>query len=71
MRKVANLCEKFGGVSTCSCPKYIKRFVFTIWEMVEKIKTDADRLLLVLIMKKYVPIYFAKNEFFYQFRNQK
>ena len=28
--------------------------------MVEKIKADVDRLLLVLTMKKNVPIYFAK-----------
>ena len=32
--------------------------------MAEKIETDIDRLLLVLIMKKKLPIYFAKIELF-------
>ena len=32
--------------------------------MKEKIKTDVDRLLLVLTMKKKFPIYFAKIELF-------
>ena len=32
--------------------------------MVEKVKTDVDRLLLVLTMKKKFPIYFAKTELF-------
>ena len=32
--------------------------------MVEKIKTDVDRLLLVSTIKTYFPIYFAKTELF-------
>ena len=52
MRKVASSCEKFGPVSTSLCPKYVKNFVFEIWEILEKIKTNVDRLLLVLTMKK-------------------
>ena len=35
--------------------------------MIEKIKTDVDRVLLVLTMNKKIPIYIAKIEFFYQF----
>ena len=33
-----------------------------IWEMAKKIKTDVDRLLLILPMKKNFPICFAKIE---------
>ena len=33
--------------------------------MVKKIKTDVDRLLLVLIMNKRFPIYFDKTELFF------
>ena len=32
--------------------------------MVEKIKTDVDKLLMILAMKIKFPIYFAKIEFF-------
>ena len=39
---------------TCLCPKYIN-FFFKIWQMVGKMKRDGDRLLLVLIIKKYSP----------------
>ena len=44
-------------------------FSSKIWEMVEKIKTDVDRLLLVLTVKTNFSIYFAKTELFH-FRNQ-
>ena len=37
------------------------------WEMLEKIETDVDRLLLVLTMNKNVPIYFAKIELSFNF----
>ena len=40
----------------------LQHFLFKIWEMVEKIKMDADGLLLVLIMKKKFPIDFATIE---------
>ena len=36
-----------------------------------KIKTDVDGLLLVLTMKKFVSVYFAKIEHFFHSRNQK
>ena len=35
--------------------------------MIEKIKADVDRLLLVLKMKKKLPIYFTKTELFLNF----
>ena len=38
--------------------------------MVEKIKTDFDRLFLVLIMKTNFPIYFAKIQFFFNFETK-
>ena len=57
-------CEQFGPVSTCLCPKYMK-FVFKIWEMIEKIKADVDRLLLVKkYNKKNCTICFVKIQLF-------
>ena len=38
--------------------------------MVEKIKTNVGRLLLVLIMKTNFPIYFAKIELFFNFETK-
>ena len=38
--------------------------------MVEKMKTDVDRLLLLLTMKKTFPIYFTKTELFFNFRTR-
>ena len=38
--------------------------------MVEKIKTDVDKLILVLIMKKNVPKYFAKIELSFIFESK-
>ena len=35
------------------------------------IKTGVDGILLILIMKKHFPIYFAKIELVFCFRNQK
>ena len=52
LRKVASLYEQFGRVSPSLC------------EMIEKIKTYANRLLLFLIMKKKFSIYFSKIELF-------
>ena len=38
--------------------------------MAEKIKTDVDSLLLMLIMKTNFPIYFAKIELFFNFKTK-
>ena len=38
--------------------------------MAEKIKTDIDRLLLVLLMKTNFPIYFAKIELLFNFETK-
>ena len=38
--------------------------------MVEKIKTEVDRVLLVLNMKKNFPIYFTKIELFLNFETE-
>ena len=46
------------------CVQNISNFSFKIWEMLEKITTDVDGLLLVLIMKKRISSYFAKIELF-------
>ena len=67
LRKAASSCEQFGRVSTSLCPKYTSNFHFKIWEMVEKIKTDVDKLLLVLTMNTIFPIYIAKIELFLNF----
>ena len=50
--------------------KIRKKFLFEIWEMVEKIKTDANRLFLVLMMKTKFSIEFVQLNYFY-FPNQK
>ena len=46
-KKIESSWEQFSPVPTCLCPKYIK-FCFKIWEKLEKIKMDVERLLLVL-----------------------
>ena len=58
LRKVASSYEQYGPVSTCLCPKYIN-FFLKIWEMLEKMKTDVDRLLLILTLEKTFPKYFV------------
>ena len=59
MFNFASSCKQFGPVSTCECSKYII-FCFLNLKILEKIKADVDRLLLVLIVKKKFPIYFAE-----------
>ena len=49
------------------CVQSTQNFLFEICEILEKIKTDVKRLILVLIMKKNVFIYFAKIELFLNF----
>ena len=44
--KVASWCEELGPVSTCLYKKNTLNFIFKIWEVVEKMKMDVDRLLL-------------------------
>ena len=61
--KIVSLCEQLSSISTCLQPQY-KNFVFEIWEMVEKIKTDLNRLLLVNDNEKKIPIDFSKIELF-------
>ena len=39
--------------------------------MIEKIKTNVDRLLLVLIKEKKFPIYFAKIKLFFIFETKR
>ena len=41
-----------------------------IWEMVEKIKTGVDILLLILAIEKHFPIYFAKSVVFFNFETK-
>ena len=48
------------------CVQSAYNFVSKISKMLQKIKTDVNRLLLVLIMKTNFPIYFAKIELFFQ-----
>ena len=38
--------------------------------MIKKMKTDVDRLLLVLIMKTNLLVYFAKNELHFNFKTK-
>ena len=45
--------------------------ILEIWEIVEKIKTDVDKLLLVLTMKIFFSIYFAKIELFLNFETKR
>ena len=52
------------------CVQNRKNFIIKNWEMVEKIKTDVDRLLLVSTMKKQCPIYFAETELFFNFETK-
>ena len=49
----------------------IWNFALKVWEILEKMKTDVDRLVLVFIMKTNVPIYFAKIELFFIFKTKK
>ena len=39
-------------------------------KMMEKIKTEVDRLLLVLTIKRIFPIYFAKIDLFFNFESK-
>ena len=43
-------------------------FVFKIWEIVERIQTDVDRLLLFLVMENKFPKEFAKIRIFQIFQ---
>ena len=48
----------------------IYNFVFEIREMIEKVKLDVDRLLLILIMQNKISIDFAKIEIFFIFQSK-
>ena len=63
LRIVASSCKQFGPASTCSRTKYRK--------MLEKMKTDVDKLLSVLSLKNKFPIDFTKIDLFFYFSNQK
>ena len=62
LEKSSNSMWTIWSSFTCLCPKYIN-LVFKIREMVEKMKTEVDRLLFVLIIRKN-PKYFVKPNFF-------
>ena len=68
LRRGESSCEQLGPVSTCLCTKYTK---FCFQNLGNGREDNRHRLLLVLTMKKNIPIYLAKIEFFFQFRNQK
>ena len=54
---ILNQTESIFYILVSKIPKIL---FFEIWELIRKIKTDVDRLLLILTMKKNIPIGFAK-----------